>query len=459
MSKDGQSLVVGAPRSDENGKQSGSVRVFHIANGTTWVQKGDQINGAMRGDNCGYSVAMAQGGDIIAVGTPLSDEVGDNSGSVRVYKWSEAYSLWEQMGGAILGEPDTSDKIGFSISLNEEGNILAVGMPFNSPYDASQNMTVSKAGAAKIYEWIDDAWQQKGKTIKGQKPDDNAGTAVALNYDATILAVSSPKHDNSAGFHSGRVRVFEWDGSVKDWVIRGMGISGANTNDRAGIGLALSRTGNILAVGAPQNSDLGYRSGHVRVFRWTPAAKGTTAFARHLPSADAKMGTWEQLGSAIVGEGDGHRFGQSVSLSADGSLAAIGAPLYSSAEAEPNMLGRVGTYAWNGTDWSKVAVDKTGELPWDSAGWSVSLSADGTHLATGIIQYNEEDSALVDRDIKEAQLGLFSVADVGNDLTKFNSVVAASKKNSGNGMVRVYAIYKCEFSQDWWNGAAHPLEN
>ena len=68
----------------------------------------------------------------------------------------------------------------------------------------------------------------------------------------------------------------------------------------------LSNDGSVLAIGALYNGGNGYVSGHVLVYIWN----GTT---------------YLQCGSDIYGKAAYDNFGQSVSLSNDGSVLAIGA--------------------------------------------------------------------------------------------------------------------------------------
>jgi hypothetical protein len=64
----------------------------------------------------------------------------------------------------------------------------------------------------------------------------------------------------------------------------------------------------IVAIGAPLNDGNGSDAGHVRVYRFGGA-------------------NWAQRGQDIDGEAAGDHSGSSVSLSLDGGIVAIGAPL------------------------------------------------------------------------------------------------------------------------------------
>ena len=72
----------------------------------------------------------------------------------------------------------------------------------------------------------------------------------------------------------------------------------------------MSGDGTRLAIGAPYNDGKGFESGHVRVYEYDVN----------------NVNRWTQLGSDIDGEAAFDESGYSVSLSADGTTVAIGAP-------------------------------------------------------------------------------------------------------------------------------------
>ena len=84
MSADGNRIVIGAPYNDDNGDNSGQVRIY-TWNGTIWTQTGADIDGETAGDQSGYSVAMSADGTRIAIGALYNDDNGNDAGQVRIY--------------------------------------------------------------------------------------------------------------------------------------------------------------------------------------------------------------------------------------------------------------------------------------------------------------------------------------------------------------------------------------
>jgi hypothetical protein len=68
-----------------NGSASGHVRVYKYMAGA-WTQVGVDIDGEAADDNSGYSVSLNSNGNTVAIGSPYNDGNGSNSGKVHVYK-------------------------------------------------------------------------------------------------------------------------------------------------------------------------------------------------------------------------------------------------------------------------------------------------------------------------------------------------------------------------------------
>uniref|UniRef100_A0A7S3LJ25 TIR domain-containing protein n=1 Tax=Aplanochytrium stocchinoi TaxID=215587 RepID=A0A7S3LJ25_9STRA len=260
---------------------------------------------------------------------------------------------WLQLGPDIDGE-EMGDESGYSVSLSADGTIIAIGALHNSGNGAD-------SGHVRVYKWDGSAWNQLGSDIDGEAPVDLSGYSVSLSADGTIVAIGAPFNSGN-GEHSGNVRVYEWDGSA--WNQLGQDIDGEALSDQSGQAVSLSADGTIVAIGTIGNAGNGVQSGHVRVYEWDGSA-------------------WNQLGPDIDGEAAGDFSGICVSLSADGTIVAIGAPLNDGVGALSPNTGHVRVYKWDGSAWNQLGLDIDGEAPGDQSGTSASLSADGTIVAIG----------------------------------------------------------------------------
>ena len=112
--------------------------------------------------------------------------------------------MWEQLGDDVDGE-NINDKSGYSVSINDDGTILAVGA-INNQADG-----VTDAGHVRVYEYdsSNNLWEQLGDDIDGTIEDGNFGHSVSISEDGLTLAVGGPdmNGDNSV---SGYVRIFKY---------------------------------------------------------------------------------------------------------------------------------------------------------------------------------------------------------------------------------------------------------
>ena len=84
--------------------QNGHVRIYQNISGV-WTKIGEDIDGEAEGDNSGYSVSLSAR---VIIGAPYNDDNGSNSGHVRIYQ--NISGVWTKIGD-IDGEAegDNSD--------------------------------------------------------------------------------------------------------------------------------------------------------------------------------------------------------------------------------------------------------------------------------------------------------------------------------------------------------------
>ena len=312
---------------------------------------------------------------------------------------------WVQIGADIDGEA-ANDQSGFSVSLSSDGSILAIGAIVNDGSGID-------AGHARIYENIGGSWTQVGADIDGESPDDHSGHVVRLSSDGSRVAISSTRNNGVNGAFSGHVRIYDNIGGT--WSQVGDDIDGEAPADESGNGLCLSSDGSIVAIGAWRNSGGFNISGHVRVYQdssgtWVQIGADIDANAFGIGFGEALSlssdghtmaigargfsfgrgqvrileydnGAWVQVGADIIGEAPSDNSGNSVSLSNDGSIVAIGAFVNDGING-PNS-GHVRIYEFDGTAWNQVGADIDGQAEHDISGFAVSLSSDGSIVAIG----------------------------------------------------------------------------
>jgi hypothetical protein len=273
--------------------------------------------------------------------------------------------------GAILTAADAaeSDYFGISLAVSGTGNVMAVGARDWEGANTDQ-------GGVHIYDRSGMTWVQRGSvlTASDAAASDGFGAAVALSANGLVLVVGAPYWEGGAS-GQGAVYTFDWSGSA--WVSRGSPktASDAAAGDEFGSAVALSDDGTVLAVGAPMWENTGTNRGGVYIFDW-----------------DAGLSAWVQRGPIVQASdaADNDRFGTSVALSGDGAVLAVGATGW---EGTNESQGGVYVYDDSGGVWTQrgaVMYDTAGQVA-DGFGSSVALSAAGTRLAVGAIDYGAAD--------------------------------------------------------------------
>jgi hypothetical protein len=199
-------------------------------------------------------------------------------------------------------------------------------------------------------------WEKIDQDIDGEAEYNNSGVSVSLSADGTIVAIGATGNAGN-GNYSGHVRVYTFNNGT--WVQTGQDIDGEAEYNNSGTSVSLSADGSVVAIGATGNAGNGTESGHVRVYNF-----------------DNDNNTWVQTGQDIDGEAEYDFSGGSVSLSADGTIVAIGS-------IQMNGKGQVRVYSYYNSAWVQIDQDIDGEAVGDYFGRSVSLSADGTIVAIG----------------------------------------------------------------------------
>jgi hypothetical protein len=138
LSSDGTVVAIGSVGNDDNGTNSGHVRVFENQSGT-WTQIGQNINGEAANDASGFTVNLSSDASIVAISAIFNDDGGFNSGHVRIYE--NQSGTWTQIGNDINGET-VGDQSGQAVSLSGDGTTIIIGSLVNG----------NSSGHARVYD-------------------------------------------------------------------------------------------------------------------------------------------------------------------------------------------------------------------------------------------------------------------------------------------------------------------
>ena len=280
----GDIVAIGAIYNDGNGNNSGQVKIYKFISGS-WIQLGSDINGDAAGDQFGHSVSINAEGNVVAIGAPYSDEIGNNSGLFKIYKFISG--TWEQQD--YLSGENAGDQSGYSVSLNESGDVIAVAAPLNDGNG-------SNSGHVQVFRNINGFWTQEGSDIDGEAEMDQSGSSVSINAAGDIVAIGAI-YNSGNGSNSGHVRVYKFISGT--WEQQGQDIDSKDIGEEIGFSVSINGEGNVLVIGSIQ-------SGIIRVYNYI-------------------SGSWIQQGKDIEGEKRDDYNGFSVSVNKKGNVFAVGA--------------------------------------------------------------------------------------------------------------------------------------
>ncbi len=300
------------------------------------------------GDQFGSAIALSDDGNTLVVtataedsGTPsVNSNQDDNSkrSAGAAYVFERDGDAWNQTAYIKPSNPEVDALFGYSAGLSADGRRMAIGGYDEDGSVASTNEfqdgLVRGTGAVYVFDFDGDTWLQTGylKASNAERGD-SLGVAVVISDDGkTVIATAQDEDGLSTGIDNipgpdyqddirpttGAVYVFVEQNGI--WSQQAY-IKASNTGsgDVFGSRLALSGDGNVLVVGAQledsgsqgingfQDDDTALEAGAVYLFTRTGETWAQEAYMKG-------------SNTEIFDE-----FGSSVSISADGSLLAVGA--------------------------------------------------------------------------------------------------------------------------------------
>lgn len=274
----------------------------------------------------------------------------DGDGGVA-YFFSSLTSSGQQLPpGDLL--PQTA--FGRAVALADNGLTAVIGAPWNDIGDTGSQ------GAAYIYTIDGGKWSLPQKVVDLDGGEyEYFGDSVDIADDGNTIIVGNPGDPDASGV--GAAHIFVRSGA--NWVLqKKLKANDGKVLDFFGSSVALSGDGNIALVGAPfDNGDQG------SVYVYTKSS-----------------GQWRQQ-TRFTGSGSspGDKFGTSVDLSDDGSIALVGAYWWG------NQRGAAAVFTNNGSGWSQQGFLQAPDgADGDWFGNVVALNNDGNIAVVGAVGAN-----------------------------------------------------------------------
>ena len=364
LSADGFRLAVASPGWDESPSQLDICQVLvYDWNDENWEQVGQDLIGpgprttTTGGLSLSQTVALSQDGSRVAFGSPDW-----NGGQVAIFQEpNAAENKWTFVGQNLTGPEGENGRFGYSVAMSFTGATVAVGSPF-----AANDNDEAAAGVVRVFQEAENStWSQLGQDIVGEGSFELNGWSVTLSNDGSLVAFGSPG-SGVLGDFTGAVRVYRLDNTI--WTQLGRRIRGDSLQDKFGHSVSLSDNGLVLAVGGWEKPDAngGIYVGHVRIYEYVERLKD-----------------WTQLGRDLVGSKSFDNFGYSVALSSDGMTVAVGSPRSNSVSGGIPPRGYIDVYNFDGIEWKKQGGSIRSAQDFENLGHSVSISANSSHVAGG----------------------------------------------------------------------------
>ena len=342
---EGDTILLGAPRTDINGNSNQGAAYVFIRDGSSWSQQSkltDWTDGET-GDRFGRSVALD--GDTALVGAIYAELSFGNADRGAFYPFARSEIPWLPYGEAVTANGAENDLFGFAVALDEDRAL--VGAPI-AEVDGDEDR-----GVAYIFEHSMNGWIQIAKLTTDVDTPERFGSSVALEGD--IALVGAPGI-NSVADNGGAAYLFVRE-SDNSW-IQYETLTAPVRNQRDEFGRSVALDGDTVLVGAPGkniNDNLDQGAAYV--------------FIRESSSS------WSQQARLLAVDGaEDDRFGQSIALR--GNTALVGAYL-ADVEVEDDQQGAAYVFAQVGNSWSHQArlISSDGAVG-DWFGYSVALDAD-----------------------------------------------------------------------------------
>jgi hypothetical protein len=299
----GDHLIIGAPRSDDGGTDSGSAYIFRRS-GDGWVQSvklppaplvvASMTSSIAAVDLFGGSVAIS--GDYAIVGARGDDAGGTSAGAAYVYERCDStFSLcdqpWREVGKLTASDAAEEDHFGVSVAIS--GDYAIVGARLN-------DLTGTDEGSAYVFKRSGDDWVEIQKLTASTAADhEGFGYSVAISENVAIVGTLRTFASNST-----RASAYVFERSGDNWVEMNKLIAG----DSGGVnlfGTSVAIYGDRALVGAHGDLLGGTNAGSAYAFK-----RGSVDWVET-----------EKLTASDAAERD--RFGYSVGL--DQNYAVIGA--------------------------------------------------------------------------------------------------------------------------------------
>lgn len=268
---DHDTIVVGAPNSDEQVPRPGVAYVF-VRRGATWVYQATLTPSVRNTDDAfGYRVAIS--GDTAVVGA--------NGGSVRpsseagaAYVFTRTGNVWTEQARLTAHDGSPGSGFGFAVAVSDDTAVVSaitdVGGAGLAP------------GAVYVFTRTGSVWAEEAKLAAADgSPGDAFGVSVAISRDTVV--VGSVQDQVGLNPVQGSAYVFVRNG--RSWAQQAKLTAPAPNGDAGDMfGRSVATNGDVVAVGAHFDEEGG------GVYIFNRVKRGWSAPTRHTATGASLLG-------------------------------------------------------------------------------------------------------------------------------------------------------------------------
>ena len=176
ISSDGNWLALGLPN---NNRQTGQVQVYRKMS-NAWTQVGNTIFGDTVGDSFGDNIVISATGKFVL--TYAIRRVIDE-GAGKVYAYERIDSTWVLRGTPLSGQ-FAQENYGRRIDMSSDGSRIAINRSF------VDSLSEPNYGKVDLFQFVERDWVPIGKSFKGSTFKEKIGWSISLSQDGSTIAYS-----------------------------------------------------------------------------------------------------------------------------------------------------------------------------------------------------------------------------------------------------------------------------
>ena len=250
-----------------------------------WLAEGVPLTPSVPAERDEYGWSAVIEGDVIAVGAPFHDELGENTGAVFIFERIDGE--WVETAYLLPPYPDPLGWFGRWLAM-DDGRIV-----IGAPYEDGQRLDGSRiddSGVAYVFEKVAGTWIRTG-TLQPNEPQAGAsfGWSVAISGDRIAVAAWE---DAVEGIEAGSVTTYRQRKGL--WQAEAV-FRPNEPSHRQLFGRDIDLQDGVLVVGAPGDDTIAEDAGAVFVWHYY---NDEWNFAGRLLASDAIPG--DALGSQVA---------------------------------------------------------------------------------------------------------------------------------------------------------------